>query len=170
MVTTKPNVEVNLSRRGMVFKIARLLTRKLVTGNYRLPNVGEISAEELSERMRNGPPPIILDTRTKQEYYSGFGHIPGSVYLPLMEIVGSFGTTEKFKTAVKEIEAKLVALQPSMEQEIITVCPGGGFSLVAAEIMAEAGFADVKSLAGGADGWFKKGYPTTKAEGDGDED
>jgi hypothetical protein len=33
--------------------------------------------------------------------------------------------------------------------------------LVAAEIMAENGFKDVKSLDGGSDGWFKKGFETT---------
>lgn len=157
----KANVEVKLSRRGMLFKIIRIVTSKLITGNYRFPNVSEISAEELAERIDSGPAPLILDTRSKQEFDSGFGHIPTSVHIPLMEIVGSFGSTEKFKQAVKGIEAQLEAIQPSMDGEIVTVCPGGGFSLVAAEIMAEAGYKDVKSLAGGADGWFKKGFPTT---------
>lgn len=65
-----------------------------------------------------------------------------------MELVGSFGSTEAFKAAVKELEAQFDELQPLKDQEVITICPGGGFSLVAAEIMAEAGFQHVKSLAG----------------------
>lgn len=148
----------------MLFKIIRVVTSKLITGNYRFPNVSEISAEELSERMGSGHAPLILDTRSRQEFDSGFGHIPDSVHLPLMEIVGNFRSTEKFRAALKGIEGQLEAIQPSMDREVVTVCPGGGFSLVAAEIMAEAGFRDVKSLAGGADGWFKKGYPTIKTE------
>jgi rhodanese-related sulfurtransferase len=43
------------------------------------------------------------------------------------------------------------------------MCPGGGLSLAAVDLMREAGFNDVKSLKGGTDAWFKKGYPTTSA-------
>jgi len=78
-----------------------------------------------------------------------------------MDLVGSFGNTDKFKERVKKLEAQFNEIESFKEQEVITICPGGGFSLVAAEIMAEAGFKDVKSLSGGVDGWFKKGYPTT---------
>ena len=78
-----------------------------------------------------------------------------------MDLVGSFGNTGKFKERVKKLEAQFNEIESFKEQEVITICPGGGFSLVAAEIMAEAGFKDVKSLSGGVDGWFKKGYPTT---------
>ena len=78
-----------------------------------------------------------------------------------MDLVGSFGSTDKFKTRVKELEAEFQEIEGFKEQEVVTICPGGGFSLVAAEIMAENGFKDVKSLDGGVDGWFKKGYPTT---------
>jgi rhodanese-related sulfurtransferase len=41
------------------------------------------------------------------------------------------------------------------------MCPGGGLSLAAVEILTEIGFRDVKSLKGGTDAWHKKGYPTT---------
>lgn len=80
-----------------------------------------------------------------------------------MDLVGSFGSTDKFKARVKKLEAEFKEIESFMEQEVYRICPGGGFSLVAAEIMAENGFKDVKSLDGGVDGWFKKGYPTTLA-------
>ncbi len=41
------------------------------------------------------------------------------------------------------------------------MCPGGGLSLVAVEILEGAGFTNVKSLNGGTDAWHEKGYPTT---------
>lgn len=81
-----------------------------------------------------------------------------------MDLVGSFGSTDKFKARVKQLETEFKEIDSFKEQEVITICPGGGFSLVAAEIMAENGFKDVKSLDGGADGWFKKGFPTTLSE------
>jgi len=157
----KLNLEVKLSRRGMLFKIARVVTSKLIKGEYHFGNVSEISAEDLRDRLNSKQPLLIIDTRSKQEFSSGFGHIPNSKWIPLMDIVGSFGSADKFKARVKELETEFKEIESFKEQEVITICPGGGFSLVAAEIMAENGFKDVKSLDGGVDGWFKKGYPTT---------
>lgn len=157
----KLNSDIKVSRRGMLFKIARVVTSKLIKGRYHFANVREISAEALRDRLNSNQPPLVLDTRSKQEFNSGFGHIPNSKWLPLMELVGGFGSTDKFKAKVKALEAEFREIESFKDGEVVTVCPGGGFSLVAAEIMAENGFKDVKSLDGGADGWFKKGFPTT---------
>lgn len=156
-----PTVNVKLSRRGMLFKIARVVTSKLIRGKYHFSNVSEISADDLRDRLNSAQPPLLIDTRSKQEFGSGFGHIPNSKWIPLMELVGSFGSADAFKAAVKKLEAQFAELDSFQEQEVVTICPGGGFSLVAAEIMVEAGFRNVSSLSGGADGWFKKGCPTT---------
>lgn len=153
-------MKVKLSRRGMLFKIVRVVTSKLIRGEYHFSDVTEISAEELRERMLSEQPPLLIDVRAASEFNSGFGHLPGAQHVPLMELVGNFGSAEKFKSAIKDLEVQFDGFQPFMEHEVVTICPGGGFSLVAAEIMAEAGFKDVKSLSGGADGWFKKDYPT----------
>ncbi|MCW5875097.1 MAG: rhodanese-like domain-containing protein [Anaerolineales bacterium] len=159
-----PNYDIKLSRRGMLFKIARVVTSKLIKGRYYFANVSEISAEDLRERLSSEHPPLLIDTRSKQEYTSGFGHILNSKWMPLMDLVGGFGSTDKFKAKVKELEAEFKEIESFKEQEVVTICPGGGFSLVAAEIMAENGFKNVKSLGGGADGWFKMGFPTTLDE------
>jgi rhodanese-related sulfurtransferase len=47
------------------------------------------------------------------------------------------------------------------ENEIVAICPGGGLSLVAVDILVDAEFKDVKSLKGGLDLWCQKGYPIT---------
>ena len=154
---------MNLSRRGMIFKIVRLVTRKLITGKYRVGNVSEITAEELRERLSSDQPPLMIDTRPTEDFNSGFGHIPNSKLIPLMEMVMSFPSADLFKEKIKTFEVQFAEVEDFKDKEVVTICPGGGFSLVAAEIMAEAGFKDVKSLDGGADGWFKKGYPTTLA-------
>ena len=60
-----------------------------------------------------------------------------------------------------ELESHFEDLEPYKEETIVTMCPGGGMSLVAVEILEKAGFKDVKSLKGGTDLWHEKGYPTT---------
>jgi 3-mercaptopyruvate sulfurtransferase SseA len=145
----------------MLFKIARVVTSKLIRGEYHFGNVSEISAEELRERLKTSRPPLMIDTRSKQEFEGGYGHIPGAKWIPLMDLVGSFANTASYKKRVKELEAEFKEIEEFQNQEVVTICPGGGFSLVAAEIMAENGFKDVKSLDGGSDGWFKKGFETT---------
>jgi len=151
---------VKLNRRGMLFKIARAVTSKLIRGEYHFSNVSEISSEELRKHMVSSTPPLLIDVRDAGEYNSGFGHLPGAVHMPLMELVVKFPSAAAFKAAIKDLEIRFRELEPYMQGEVVTICPGGGFSLVAAEIMAEAGFQNVRSLSGGADGWFKKGYPT----------
>lgn len=155
-------MDVKLSQRKILFKIAKLVTRMIIKGEFSYSNIAEISAEELRQRIDSAHPPLLIDTRSAQEFDSGFGHIPEARLIPLMEMLGSFGKTESFKRKVKEMEAQIGELQPFTEHEVITMCPGGGFSLVAAEVLAEAGFKNVKSLSGGVDGWFKKGHPTTR--------
>ena len=157
----KQNMEMNISRRKMLFQILRVVTSKLIKGEYRMPTVSEITAKDLHDRINSNAQPLIIDVRSAQEFSTGFGHIPDSRQIPIMDLVSSFNNLSEFKAKVKALEPQLDEIYPFRDEEVITICPGGGFSLVAAEIMAEAGFKDVKSLSGGIDGWFKQGYPTS---------
>jgi rhodanese-related sulfurtransferase len=90
----------------------------------------------------------MIDTRNVEDYngtgYSKYGHITNALSIPILEL-----------------ESKLIELEEYKGREVVTMCPGGGLSLAAVDIMREAGFKDVKSLKGGTDAWNKKGYPTT---------
>ncbi len=88
----------------------------------------------------------MIDVRSPAEFNGGYGHIPNARSIPVLELKSYFEELDSFK-----------------EKEIVTMCPGGGMSLVAVEILTEAGFKDVKSLKGGTDLWHKKGYPTTES-------
>ncbi|MFX1251386.1 MAG: sulfurtransferase TusA family protein [Promethearchaeota archaeon] len=105
----------------------------------------EITVDELLDRINSEQPPLLLDIRTVQEYTDG--HIPNARQI-----------------AVTGIKSNLEDLQHFKEKEIVTICPGGGLSLVAVDILVEAGFNDVKSLQGGMDLWSEKGYPTTTTD------
>jgi len=111
----------------------------------------EISVDKLYERVNSNKPPLLIDIRMPSEYHgtdenSKYGHIENALSIPILEL-----------------EDKIEELQPHKEREIVTMCPGGGMSLAAVEILNDAGFKDVKSLKGGTDLWHKKGYPTTKS-------
>ncbi|MFX0065508.1 MAG: sulfurtransferase TusA family protein [Candidatus Hermodarchaeota archaeon] len=102
----------------------------------------EITVNELRDRIDSDFPPLILDIRTIKEYTDG--HIPTARQI-----------------YVDEIKSNLENLQTFKEKEIVTICPGGGLSLVAVDILVDAGFKDVKSLKDGMDLWVERGYPTT---------
>jgi len=104
----------------------------------------EITVDNLFDRVNSNRPPLLIDVRSAAEFSGGYGHIPKAMSIPMLELESNLEDLDSFK-----------------EKEIVTMCPGGGMSLVAVEIMAEAGFTDVKSLTGGTELWHKNGYPTT---------
>ncbi len=104
----------------------------------------EITVDDLFDRVNSNLPPLLIDVRSPADFNGGYGHIRNSRSIPILELESHFEDLDSFK-----------------EKEIVTMCPGGGLSLVAVEILAEAGFTDVKSLTGGTDLWHQSGYPTT---------
>jgi rhodanese-related sulfurtransferase len=104
----------------------------------------EITVDDLFDRVNSDEPPLLIDVRSPGEFDGGYGHIPNARSIPVLELKSHFEELDSFK-----------------EKEIVTMCPGGGMSLVAVEILEEAGFKDVKSLKGGTDLWHEKGHPTT---------
>ena len=108
------------------------------------PEWTEITIDELFDRLDSDPPALLIDVRSEKDYTGGYGHIPNAVSIPMLEL-----------------ESNIEGLSLYKEKEIVTMCPGGGLSLVAIDILTEAGFKDVKSLKGGTDTWHQKGYPTS---------
>ena len=109
----------------------------------------EITVEDLFDRVNSDRPPLLIDVRSPAEFNGGYGHIPNARSIPVLELESNFEDLDSFK-----------------DKEIVTMCPGGGMSLVAVEILEKAGFRDVKSLKGGTDLWHKNGYPTTTSKVD----
>jgi rhodanese-related sulfurtransferase len=109
------------------------------------PEWTEITADELYEKMELDLPALLIDVRSEEEYKEGYGHIQGARWIPMLEL-----------------ESHIEELEEYRDKEIVTMCPGGGLSLVAVDILQEAGFSDVKSLKGGTEDWHQKGYPMVK--------
>jgi rhodanese-related sulfurtransferase len=117
---------------------------KYIGGNEN-PEWTEITADELYEKFDSKPPALLIDVRSEKEFTEGYGHLPNAKWIPMLELESRLGEIMEFK-----------------DDEVVTMCPGGGLSLVAVDILNEAGFKDTKSLKGGTDEWRDKGYPLTK--------
>ena len=135
----------------MALKFLKLLFFSLIRLRFYMPGIPEIKVHELNDLIKSDQAPLMIDLRDKDDYYVTekayfkYGHIPNSKLIPGFRLPDNVKNLTSF-----------------MEKEIVTICPGGGMSLVAAEILIQAGFKDVKSLRGGLRKWHKKGYPSTK--------
>src|SRR5262245_33270838 len=88
----------------------------------------------------NGASPVLIDVREKDEWLEGF--IPGARWI-------SRGYLEQ------RIEDQV----PQKAAEIVLYCAGGTRSALAARTLAELGYTNVKSLAGGFGAWKRAGLP-----------
>jgi hydroxyacylglutathione hydrolase len=85
----------------------------------------------------------IVDVRGQDEYMGEFGHIKGSLLIPLPELPNRIAELPKNKT-------------------IVAVCRSGGRSARAAMLLMQNGFSPVYSLAGGMMNWNDEGLPVER--------
>ena len=98
----------------------------------------EISARDLSRERVRKPSLALIDVREPRE--AEIASIAGARLIPLRELAG-----------------RIDELPP--DAEIVTYCHHGQRSLKAREILKGAGFANVRSLAGGIDAWAREVDP-----------
>lgn len=95
-----------------------------------------ISVAEAKEKIDSGNVQVI-DVRTMGEYAGG--HVPGSLNIPHMSVIGR-----------KDELAK--------DKELVFICELGQRSALAAEFAAAAGFKDLYNVEGGTQAWIKAGF------------
>ena len=100
------------------------------------PAIVEVTPEETRAKQEAGA--ILVDVREPHEWQEG--HISGAVHIPL----GS-------------LSRRLRELDPS--REVIAVCRSGHRSITAAQMLHQAGFSQVRSMAGGMISWMRQGLP-----------
>jgi len=108
--------------------LAVLVIGWLVYRRLQMRNLN-ISPEELSERLRKVPKPILLDVRTQQEYNSG--HIHNARNLPVQQLRRKLNSMDKYK-----------------RNEVVVYCQTGNRSAAVARLLNRMDF-DVKHLKGG---------------------
>ncbi len=107
------------------------------------PSISDINADELYERISTeDEPPLMIDVRTPQEYNGQHGYIKNTKLIPLGELLNNPDAIKDYKS-----------------EEIIAICHSGSRSMMAAQILAQAGFKDIRNLTGGMMAWHRKGFP-----------
>ncbi len=107
------------------------------------PPVSDITADELFERIgTEDEPPLMIDVRTPQEYQGPGGYLKNTKLIPLGELLNNPDIIKDYK-----------------DEEIVAICHSGSRSMMAAQILAQSGFKDIRNLTGGMMMWHRKGYP-----------
>jgi molybdopterin/thiamine biosynthesis adenylyltransferase/rhodanese-related sulfurtransferase len=122
---------------GTAPTVTELIDYELFCGmpSVRDRQAAEMSVAELEAALAGRDQPLIVDVREPWEWE--VGHLEGSVHLPLGELPARLG----------ELDTR---------REIVTLCHHGMRSLAARELLLGAGFARVRSLAGGIDAWAEQ--------------
>ncbi|HSP04798.1 MAG TPA: ThiF family adenylyltransferase, partial [Acidimicrobiales bacterium] len=100
--------------------------------------IREIDTEEADRLRRDGDGVVILDVREPDE--NAQGSIPGAVFIPRGQLESN-------------IENKI----PNKDATVLIHCASGVRSAFAAKTLAELGYGDVASVAGGFNKWKDEG-------------
>jgi molybdopterin/thiamine biosynthesis adenylyltransferase/rhodanese-related sulfurtransferase len=110
--------------------------------------IQEISVGEVSQKLTSGTATglfTLLDVREKDEWDQG--HLEGAVFLP-----------RGF------LEVKVERVLADKAKPVVVYCAGGVRSALAAKSLAELGYGDVRSMAGGYSAWKDQGLPVVVPE------
>jgi len=101
----------------------------------------EMAPRELKALLDQRAPVVVIDVRTEAE--RNLASITGTMHVPL-----------------SELPARIPALREHEADRIVVLCHHGTRSLRATELLRQAGFDDVRSLAGGIHLWSMDIDPT----------
>jgi adenylyltransferase/sulfurtransferase len=101
--------------------------------------ISEIDATSARERIESGEP-VVVDVREQDEWDEG--HIPGAIHVPR-----------------GYLESRIERLAPDTGRPVVLYCSAGNRSAFAAKTLADLGYEDVASLAGGFTDWKRNGFP-----------
>jgi len=104
--------------------------------------IGEISSIEAQAQHTSSDAPLFVDVREPDEWEEG--HIPGAIHVTR-----------------GRLESRIEGLVPDRERPLVVYCSVGSRSAFATKALAEMGYEDVVSLAGGFNDWKRNGFEVT---------
>lgn len=105
--------------------------------------IQEVTLSDTDQAIRDAD--VLIDVREADEFAAG--HLPGAIH-------ASRGMLEFKLSSNPELSSR--------DLHILLYCKTGGRAALAACTLHDMGYLNVKSLAGGFDGWVNAGKPITK--------
>lgn len=105
--------------------------------------IQEIPLAEADEAIRGAD--VLMDVREADEYAQG--HLPGAIHVSRGLLEFKLGSTPALA---------------SRDLNIVVYCKTSGRAALAACVMHDMGYLNVKSIAGGYDAWVANGRPVAK--------
>ena len=122
---------------GILLALVVVVVGVLLFNNNQTASLpAEISVAQAYQKYQDGV--FLLDVRTQEEWDEY--HAPNTTLIPL----------DQLPLRVNELPK---------DQEIVVVCRSGNRSQEGRDILLNAGFEKVTSMAGGLSGWRSAGYP-----------
>ena len=115
---------------------------------YALLDMARINVNELYERMRGDPVPVVVDVRSSTARGLERRRIPGALHMP-----------------VQEVERHVRSLPRDREIILYCTCPNEASAAQAARVLVRNGFRRVRPLRGGLDAWIAAGYAVEEVAG-----
>jgi sulfur-carrier protein adenylyltransferase/sulfurtransferase len=104
--------------------------------------IDEISTIEAQSLRESPDGPLFVDVREPDEWEEG--HVPGAVHIPR-----------------GRLESRVEGLIPDKTRALAVYCSAGSRSAFAAKALADMGYSDVVSVAGGFTDWKRNGFEVT---------
>jgi phage shock protein E len=113
------------------------------TACSRAPAVQDVTEEQVLTWIDSGEGPVIVDTRTQEEYDAG--HVPGALHIPYDEMAKRSSELDAYR-----------------DRGVVVYCERGGRAAKAAAVLVEQGFPDVRHLEGDMSAWRENKRPVEK--------
>ncbi|GIL78354.1 hypothetical protein Vretimale_7701 [Volvox reticuliferus] len=94
-----------------------------------------------------------LDVRTAEEYVAG--HAPSAINVPVVFLGSGMSPNPAFLSEVQRAF-------PKKDESLVVGCKSGRRSLMAIELLSQAGYCNLVNLTGGFDLWAAQGLPVDK--------
>jgi rhodanese-related sulfurtransferase len=132
-------------------------------------SIAQVTPEE-AKRLLDRDGFLYLDVRTVPEFVNG--HPPSALNIPVAEINPQTGRME-----INEKFLGVVAANISPDAQLLVGCKTGGRSATACEMLAQAGYKNLRNVVGGfagvtdpsgqvvQEGWSTLGYPIERGDG-----
>ena len=105
--------------------------------------IQEIPLAEAEDAIRGAD--VLMDVREADEYAQG--HLPGAIHI---------------SRGLLEFKLSSTPSMASRDLNIVLYCKTSGRAALAASVMHDMGYLNVKSIAGGFDAWAANGHPVVK--------